>query len=323
MMNVHGAARSLVVVATIFLASCTGGGGQGSYQPQVSSNGNAQTEAAIPDDVQPAPYDESGVPDPVSNTVVIEKQARGVKPQSVTPPGAVDGQAGITFDGHGRYTSLFAVHEVHPGAQIPFPPSSGGFSAQIVAPFSSAGCIAVGTQFLQLGSTTSSALITADNCNLNDILTSTPIDQTFTRTYVRKIAGVPSYVIQIDTPAVNPGLGAKWSALVFNFLTRRWNLLAEETSQVIPSPSNGYSAVAPFLGPGPCPQLPTFSAAAISLYDTKEHRWVLVSPNVPGLTTAPEPGPPGPCFTDNSTIGYQYKLERVLPDFYWQVDSVK
>lgn len=331
MMKVHGAMRLLVAAATVFIASCGGGAGQGSYQPRVSSESAAtsegaslETEAAIPDATQPTPYDASdGAPDPASNTVVVEGQARRVTPQSVTPPGAVEGQAGITFDGHGRYTSLFAVHEVHPGAQIPFPPSSDGFEAQIIAPFSSAGCIAVGTDLIQDGSTTSSALITADNCNLGDIITSTNIDQSFTRTYVRKIGGIPSYVIQIDTPAVNPGLGATWSALIFNFSTRRWNLLTEETSQVIPSPSSGYSVVSPFLGPGPCPEIPTFSASAISIYDTKEHRWDLVTPGVPGLTAAVEKGPPGPCFTDNSRSGYEYKLERSIPDYYWQVDSVK
>jgi hypothetical protein len=335
MKNVDGAMRLLVVAAMVFTASC-GGGGQGSYQPRVSSENAAmsapaavddQSEAAIPDDTAPAPYDAAtdGAPDPALNTIDIRAQARRVKPESAVVSGGLYA-AGITFEQPGafRYTSMFVIHQVHPNAQIPFPPSSNGFQAQLIAPWSSAGCIAVGTDFMQTGPMTSkSELVTGDNCNLGNLLTETPIDDSFTDHYVRRLAGVPSYVVQVHTTAVNPGLGSVWSALIFNFTTHRWNLLTKEPA-IIVLPSDGWSEFFPLLGSGPCPKTPTFSATAFSLYDTTEHRWELVRPGLPGLAPSiVDQGPAGSCFFDISTNGYEYNLERDVPDFYWQVDSVK
>ncbi len=229
--------------------------------------------------------------------------------------------AGVGFNVSGRYTSLFAIHQVHPGLQIVNPRGQDGTSF-LYAPTTKDGCFENTTAYATNSAGTTADLGVFDWCNNGGFIAGVSIDTSFVRLYVRRIAGLAVYATEIYTPDLHPHTGSRWYSLIYNFVTHRWNAIAEIAQQPASPSYGGWSIFEFYFLPGPCPVLASISAGALSLFDTRTRQWRLITPWLPDVQGAVFTGPPGSCFVYNAPVGAMYKLERVFPYFYWMVSTI-
>ncbi len=321
----HG---SVFAIACVLLVSC-GGGNATSVSPPTAPVAPSSDEGFyVADASPPQTYEiQSGALDrvplrtdtlPLVGGRFIEQRFRRT-PLSVVGPNDHE-DAGIGFQGDGRYTSLYAIHEVHVGLQVPYPAGQTD-TAFLYAPTTKDGCFENVTAYATTPAGTTEDLGVFDWCNNGGFVAGVTIDERFTRLYVRKIGGVPSYVTEIYAHDLHPHTGTKWCSLIYNFVTHRWNEIYELAQQPAAPDYNGWSIFEFYFVPGPCPKLPSISAWSLSLYDTHVRRWRLITPSLPQLSTSTIDGPPGSCFIDNSPLGAMYILNRLIPNYYWNVIS--
>lgn len=320
---------SAIALAALILSSCT----TPSTSPGVPSGGSATTiareDAKIPRAVAPQPYDQraaTSIPHiPLKTNAILPFRADFMRRRLRRTPMSIVGSndhedTGVGFNESGRYTSLFALHQVHPGLQIVNPAGQQGTSF-LYAPTTKDGCLENTTAYATNPAGTTADLGVFDWCNNGGFIAGVNIDRSFTRLYVRTIAGVAVFAMEIYTADLHPHTGSKWYSLIYNFVTHRWNEIAEVAEEPATPPFGGWSIFEFYFLPGPCPELPSISVGALSLFDTTIRHWRLITPALPDLVGNVSPGPPGSCFTDNSPLGATYKMERVFPYYYWNVVS--
>jgi len=317
---------SSVLLAGLMLTSCSGG----STAPAVTQRAPATAatgDSNIAIASAPQPYDERATapidPIPLSTNAVLpfradfaQRRLRRI-PMSIVGPNDHE-DTGVGFNETGRYTSLYAIHQVHPGLQIKNPPGQQGTSF-LYAPTTKDGCFENTTAYATNPAGTTADLGVFDWCNNGGFVAGVNIDQSFTRLYVRTITGVPAFATEIYTRDLHPHAGSTWYSLIYNFTTHRWNKIAELSEAPASPPFGGWSIFEFYFLPGPCPVLPSTSVGALSLFDIKLRRWRLITPSLPDLQGNVSPGPPGSCFINNSSQGAMYKMARVSPYFYWEV----
>ena len=240
-------------------------------------------------------------------------------PMSIAGPNDHE-DAGVGFNEAGRYTSLFAIHQVHPGLQIVNPAAQEGTSF-LYAPTTKDGCFENTTAYATDTTGTTADLGVFDWCNNGGFVAGINIDQSFAHLYVRRIGDIAVYATEIYASDLRPHAGTKWYSLIYNFVSHRWNKIAELAEEPATPPFGGWSIFEFYFLPGPCPVLPSIAAGALSLFDTKLHRWRLITPSLPELSGNVSLGPPGSCFIYNSPQGAMYKMKHVSPYYYWMVTA--
>lgn len=320
---------SALLLSALMLASCSGHGTSPVLPQHLLPTTVASAESNFPVATAPQPYDaqtSTAIERTQLNTDVnlpfradFTQRRLGRRPMSVAGPNDHE-DTGVGFNESGRYTSLFAIHQVHPGLQLVNPPGQTGTSF-FYAPTTKDGCFENTTAYETNPSGTTGFLGVFDWCNAFAFVAGVFIDQSFTRLYVRKVAGIAVFATEIYTADLHPHAGSKWYSLIYNFVTHRWDQLAELAEEPSTPPFGGWSIFEFYLLPGPCPVLPTTSVGALSLFDTQLHRWRLITPELPDLQGNVSPGPPGSCFVDNSPEGAMYTMQAVLPYYYWRVGT--
>ena len=320
---------SAVLFAAVLLASCSARDSSPVVPLGASSTTILSQDSNIPTGVAPQPYDVQTTSHidriPLSTNAALPFRADFVQRRLRRTPMSVAGSndhedTGVGFNESGRYTSLFAIHQVHPGLQIVNPPGQDGTSF-LYAPTTKDGCFENTTAYATNSAGTTADLGVFDWCNNGGFVAGVNIDRSFTSLYVRRIAGIAVFVTEIYSADLHPRAGTKWYSLIYNFVTRRWNEIAELSEEPSLPPFGGWSIFEFYFLPGPCPVLPSISVGALSLFDTQLHRWRLITPSLPDLVGNVSPGPPGSCFVNNSPEGATYKMERVLPYYFWMVET--
>lgn len=231
--------------------------------------------------------------------------------------------AGIGFNGNGRYTSLFAVHEIHPYLQLSYPSGATG-NEFVFAPTTKDGCLENVTVYVRdQNGPTQVQFAVFDWCNTFYFIGGVNVDAAFVSKYVRMTSSDSGiYATEIYTHDRIPHAGTRWYSLLYNFETHRWNSIEQLTQQTSDVVYNGWSIFETYLQPGPCPDMPQTGAGDLSLYDTVRHRWRLISPSLPDLSTGASYGPPGSCFVPAPGPGVTYKA-TIVPDYAWSVTSTE
>jgi hypothetical protein len=265
--------------------------------------------------IDAAPFDtRASLPDAMN----LRRLRHGVTPRSFVGPNDHE-DAGIGFQGAGRYTSLFAIHELHPHLQLPYLPSQSG-SEWLYAPTTKDGCLEHVTVYVNHGFGTEVQFAVFDWCNAITFIAGVTVNDRFVDNYVRDLGfGTPAYVTEIYTHDRVPRPGTKWYSLIFNFHTRRWNAVTTIAQQPLAPDYNGWSIFETYFLPGPCPRLPSIRATAISLYDTEARTWRLLTPRRRDITSSAWFGPPSPCWVPDDG-GATYRT-HIIPDHAWEVLS--
>ena len=319
--------RILSVSALFVLASACASGVAPSISAQATSAvGTSKSGDALPNPFGPhspqslldAPIVRSDASAPIN----LKTLRHGMTPfSSVHNPGDHE-DAGVTFQGSGRYTSIYAVHTLYPTFSLAYPPGQSG-NEYLFAPTTKSGCLENVTVYVNGGSGTQPQFSVFDWCNNGGYILVKNIDNTFANKYVRTLSnGDTAYVTEIYTAAKKPHTGTVWKSLIFDNLTGRWDTMISLRQQNPPT-YNGWSIFETYFLPGPCPTTPQIGATHIKLYDTVTETWQLMTPSLPGLTTGVATGPPGDCFIADSTGPATYRFKLISPDYSWKVHSGK
>lgn len=318
-MSYVGAATTVFLFVTVVACSDT------TTMP-TSSKTSALIADSVPVPLDPSASDVDIDQAPVDTRVTIpeamnlRRLRHGISPLSFV--GQSDHEdAGVLFQGAGRYTSLFAIHEIHQRLQLPYLASQFG-TEWLFAPTTKDGCLENVTVYLNHGTGTQMQFAVFDWCNAITYIAAVTVDDQFFDKYVRDVGrGVPAYVTEIYTRDRMPHPGTKWYSLIFNFRTHRWNAVTSIVQQPLAPDYNGWSIFEIYFLPGPCPRLPSISAAGLSLYDTETRSWRLLTPQRPDISTSSAFGPPGSCFVrDGGQRSATYKA-RIEPAYAWEVVS--
>lgn len=249
----------------------------------------------------------------------LNRLRHGIRPLSSVGTGDHE-DAGIGFQGAGRYTSLAAVHTIYPALNLGYPSGQSG-NEYLFAPTTKAGCLENVTVYVSDGIKTQVQFSVFDWCNsINYILTKT-VDSAFVRKYVRRLSnGETVYSTEIFADASKPESGTVWRSLIYNHITGHWDTMASLVQQKPPD-YNGWSIFETYYLPGPCLATPAIAASHISLYDTVTRTWRLLTPELVDLSTSVSTGPPGACFIAGDTGPATYRFDLLATDYSWSVNS--
>lgn len=291
--------------------------------------------SSVPIQSVPPPFSSDGVPEPFGpqspqsllDNVQVTSDApmppnlntlrHRLRPLSSVGSGDHE-DAGVGFDGSGRYTSLAVEHAIYPALTLAYPGGQSG-NEYLFAPTTKDGCLENVTVYVNGGAGTQVQFSVFDWCNTISYILVKTVDGAFVSKYVyRRSNGEMFYCTEIYTASNKPTTGTVWRSLIYNNITRHWDTLATLVQQKPPK-YNGWSIFETYYLPGHCPVTPTIAANYIRLYDTVTGTWRSLTPGLTGLSTSVSTGPPGTCFVADTTGPATDTFNLVSPDYAWNV----
>ncbi len=244
--------------------------------------------------------------------------------------GPNDNQVVGVYINPGPYNAMIAQNTAYLPANLPlnYPLGATG-QQQLLAPVTLSpgrSCVASGTTAINSGSGVSTYFVVFDICHagFHKQLAAIPIDSTFISKYVTNSPAsnnLPVYSTLVGTTDVVPNTNTIWQVLIYNNLTKAWEIVASEKG--LSGANYGLSAYISYYQPGACPSgLPPIAANNLQIFNTNSQHYELVTPTMSSTTSRIQKYPgSAQCFFPDATGPSSSTFTVRTPNNSWIVNS--